>query len=341
MTDYNDVEAKLYNQTHQLVKAHETLLADANRNRLFYRALKKTVRRETNVLDIGSGTGIWAIVAAKLGAKRVVAIEAEPLLIGLIKALASENGVADRVEVIEGHSTQLRLGNEFDLIVTETIGHVAFEEQIVPTMIDARERFLKPGGVLIPDSMALVAAAAHLKSRHKRLPAGISVEYGYFESLTLNAPVGLNNKTRLKIMSTPKELIRAELTSIKSPPDLHNLTARWTLEDANQINCFAVWVEATLTKDIRMTTMRTTSWSPVIYRIKPFQEAQGEIEFKLTLTSTSNYWTATLSNDQYQEVQSYSPAYAATTLLAHARTGVDVLSHMRRIGLMDVRREIV
>ena len=179
MTDYNDVEAKLYNHTHQLVKAHETLLADANRNRLFYRALKKTVRRGTNVLDIGSGTGIWAILAAKMGAKRVVAIEAEPLLIGLLKTLARENGVASRVEVIEGDSRQVELDNEFDIIISETIGNLVFDEQVVPIMIDARERFLKPGGVLIPETVAVVAAAAHLKRRHKRLPAGIPLEYGY------------------------------------------------------------------------------------------------------------------------------------------------------------------
>jgi protein arginine N-methyltransferase 1 len=337
MADYNEAEAKLYNHTHQLVKAHETLLGDANRNRPFYRALKKTVRPGMSVLDIGSGTGIWAIVAARLGAARVVAIEQDALLGGLIQTLAGDNGVADRVEVIQGHSGQVQLGKEFDLIITETIGYLAFDEQIVPTVIDARGRFLKPGGVLIPESVALVAAPARLTPRHKRIPAAIPVHYGFFEALTLDTPLGLDRRIRLKLVSPHKELIRADLTTIQSLPNLTNLTARWSLSDTSQINCFAVWAEATLTNGISLSTLRTTSWTPIIYRIKPFQMAQGEIEFTLTLTNTSNYWTATLSNDQHREAQSHSPAYAATTLLTpRTGAGANLLSHRRRIELMDI-----
>jgi protein arginine N-methyltransferase 1 len=340
-----ETEARLYNHAHELLTAHETLLRDAARNRAFHRALKHTVKPGMSVLDIGAGTGIWAIAAAKLGAARVAAIEAEPLLVGMIKKLADENGVADRVEVIQGHSTQIGLSNEFDLIVTETIGHIGFEEQIVPTVIDAKKRFLKPGGRLIPESLALMAAAGHLKSHHKKLPAGVPLEYGAFESLALHAPAGWN-KNRLKLMTDPKELVRVDLTTIESPPNLTKLTVMWTLPDAKQgsrgareregervfnpkseirnpksegrINCFAVWVEARLTAGVKLSTLRTTSWSPVVYRIKPFNEDRGELQFRLTLTDTTNFWTAILSSDHGEEVQKYSPAHAANTLTAAA-----------------------
>ena len=271
------------------------------------------------MLDIGSGTGVWAIAAATMGARRVVAIEQDQLLIGLIRTLARDNGVASRVEVIQGDSRQVQLDREFDIVISETIGSLIFDEQIVPIMIDARERFLKPGGVLIPDSVALVAAAGHLDQNRRGLPAGIPVEYRYFESLLLNHPFGLTDRDRLKLLSEPQELLRADLTADKSPPTLNDLTARWKLRDTNQINCFAVWAEATLTSGVRLTTKQTTSWSPVIYRVNPFKEEQGDVEFKLTLTEASNYWTATLSNDQAQEAQSYSPAVASTVLLAQAR----------------------
>src|SRR6202158_3507628 len=146
VADHNEVEGQLYNHTNQLLRTHETLLSDGNRNRSFYRALKKTVTKTSSVLDIGSGTGVWAVAAAKLGARRVVAIEAEPLLIGLIKQIARDNGVASKVEVVQGDSRQIQLGQEFDIVISETIGHLVFDEPIVPIMIDARKRFLKPGG---------------------------------------------------------------------------------------------------------------------------------------------------------------------------------------------------
>jgi protein arginine N-methyltransferase 1 len=337
VTDHNEAETKLYNHTDQLLKGHETLLADANRNRPFYRALKKAVTEDSSVLDIGSGTGIWAVAAAKLGAKRVVAIEEEPLLIGLIKDLAGENGVANKVEVIEGDSRQVQLRNEFDVIISETIGHLVFDEPIVPVMIDARERFLKPGGILIPESVALVAAAAHFKTRRERLPAGIPIDHSYFQSLALNIPIQLHKSAQLQTVTGPQELIRVDLGTARIRPDLNNLTAHWEVPDASQVNCFAVWAEATLARGITVTTRRTTSWLPVIYRLRPFPQERGEIEFTLALSSKSNYWTASLSTDQHRETQSYSPAFAAAELLARTRTDKNVFSLTKRMELMDLR----
>jgi predicted RNA methylase len=329
----HDAEAGLVDHVNQLLTGHEKLLNDARRNQLFYRALEQRVTGAASVLDIGSGTGLWAIAAARLGARRVVAVEQDLLLIGLIKALAQANGVADRIEAVQGDSRQLQLDREFDIVISETIGHLVFDEQVASIMIDARERFLKPGGALIPESVALVASAAHLAARHSKLPAGITVEYDYFESLLLNNPISLTERAELKMMSEPQELIRADLTAIKSPPSLNDLTARWAPQATNQINCFAVWAEATLTHDIRLETLHTSSWAPMIYRVRPFKEKAGALEFKLTLTTTGNYWTATLTTDQAQETQSYSPAAAATVLLARARADVDLLNHLQRIGL--------
>src|SRR5207244_4339495 len=115
--------------------------------------------------------------------------------------------------------------------------------------------------------------------------------------------VGLSNKSPLKTISEPCELIRVELASIQSRPNLDSLTARWKLADTSRVNCFAVWAEATLTKGIGVTTMKTPSWSVTAYRIRPFEAKQGEIEFSLTLTTNTNRWTATLSNGQHQEAQ--------------------------------------
>ena len=332
----NIAEARLYDHVNQLLAGHERLISDAYRNRSFYKAIKKNLIQGSNVLDIGSGTGIWAIVAAKLGAKKVVAIEQDQLLIGLIKKLASDNGVADRVDVIYGDSRKAQLDAEFDIVISETIGNLVFDEQIVPIMIDARERFLKPGGILIPESVALVAAPGHYKTPHKKLPAGIQVDYGYFESLLLHHPHGDSDSagnSRLKLMNDAKDLLRADLRSIDSLPDLNDLTARWDTKDASRINCFSVWADMVLTKEIRMATNRTSSWTPTIYKVNPFKEEKGEIEFKLTLTDASNYWTATFSNGASRETQSYSPAIASTVLLAQTRADIDLMGHYKRMGI--------
>jgi hypothetical protein len=140
----------------------------------------------------------------------------------------------------------------------------------------------------------------------------------------------------LQIIASPQELIRADLGSITAMPDLNDLMACWELPDARLVNCFAVWAEMTLAPGVRVTTRQTASWLPVIYRIRPFEQERGEIEFKLVLTSKSNYWTASLTNDQHRETQSYSPAFAAAELLARTRTDTNVFGHMQRTGLMDM-----
>jgi precorrin-6B methylase 2 len=327
--EVTNAEGKLYTYAAELFTAHEKMLVDLNRNRAFYDALKKHVTADSVVLDIGSGTGIWAIAAAKLGARRVVAVERDPLLIGLIRSLAKENGVSDRVEAVAAYSTQVQLPREFDIVISEMIGHLAYEEQLIPILTDARDRFLKPGGALIPQSVALYAAAAHLKTR--RLPAGVPIKYERFESLNINIPVGLSDRSRLKLITEPRELARADLMTIKADLDLSRMTARWNLEDASNINCFAVWVESTFTEGVTHTTMLASHWKPLIYRVRPFAGKSGELEFNLALTPVSNYWTATLSDGEDREAQSYSPVYVGNFLLAQSRTDADLLDGPHRM----------
>ena len=115
--------------THHIFRAHQELLEDAVRNRGFYHALRKHISADSTVLDIGAGTGLWAIAAAKLGAKRVVAIERDELLAALIRNLVRENQVGARVEIAQGDSREITVGRDFDVIISETIGNLGFDEQ--------------------------------------------------------------------------------------------------------------------------------------------------------------------------------------------------------------------
>ena len=107
---------------------HQTMLADGVRNKLLYKAIKQHVNTETSFLDIGAGTGVWAILAAKLGAKRVVAVEIEECLIPVIYKHAQENGVANRIEIIHANSNDVKIRGKFDVIVSELFGHDAIGE---------------------------------------------------------------------------------------------------------------------------------------------------------------------------------------------------------------------
>ncbi|MEP7075402.1 MAG: GNAT family N-acetyltransferase [Acidobacteriota bacterium] len=299
------------------MKTHETLLRDAVRNRAFYEALWLNVTADSVVLDIGSGVGIWAITAAKLGAKKVVAIEMDRMLIGVIETLAAEHGVSDRVEVICGNSFEVSLPKEFDIVVSETIGYLGYDENIVAVIADARARFLKDGGAIIPETVALYAAGGRLKVRSETIPVGLDFDLAFLDDLNRHSPRALKRREDIELLTDPACLIETDLRIAAEKPLLLNLSTRWDAVEADDVDCFAVWVRSRLTTGVSISTRETTSWLPNIFRVKPPSKGCTAIEFTLSLDEHTNRWAAAFSGPSRDiEQQEYSPALAASAMLA-------------------------
>jgi hypothetical protein len=108
------------------------------------------------VLDIGTGTGIFAVTAALAGARHVYAIEASTMS-RAAQRLVDGNGVADRVTVIRGHSYDVELPERATVLVSEIIGDDPLAERILPTFADARERLLVADARVIPSRLQIGA----------------------------------------------------------------------------------------------------------------------------------------------------------------------------------------
>jgi precorrin-6B methylase 2 len=134
---------------------HARMLDDARRTDAFVGAIRETVRPDDVVLDIGTGSGILAIVAALAGARQVYAVEASDIATIAERAIVA-NGVADRVTLVRGWSTQVELPERASLLVSEVIGAEPLEEDLLRTTLDARRRLLRPDARLIPQRLDLV-----------------------------------------------------------------------------------------------------------------------------------------------------------------------------------------
>jgi SAM-dependent methyltransferase len=314
-TQQNDDNLRMLHHMRRTLAYHEDLLNDRVRNQTFYKAVKRHVRKNTSVMDIGSGTGVWAIAAAKLGASRVVAIEKDEILIPIIRKLAARNGVSDRVEIVSGDSRQVKVSGKFDLIITETIGNEAFDEGIVPIIIDARKRFLKKTGVVIPQTLAAVAAPAHLSGADETFPAGLNLDYGYLELLNLDIPKNINDSTRVKLLGSPATLTRVDLGTVREPPVLSEMNCSWKLKDASLVNCLVLWAEVLLTKSVSLRTFPDTqSWTPICLPVQPFEKGPAVIQCSITMSNRQYYWIVTHNKNGKQQVQSHSPMFPYTAI---------------------------
>jgi len=131
------------------VSAYGFMIADSARMDAYVEALRRAVKPDSVVLDIGAGTGIFTMLACRFGARRVYAIEPADA-IQVAREIAAANGYADRIEFIQKLSTEITLPEKADVIISDLRGLLPFLGHHISSIADARKRLLKPGGTLIP-----------------------------------------------------------------------------------------------------------------------------------------------------------------------------------------------
>ena len=143
------------------------MLADPVRGPAYLAAVRESVRPGMVVADIGAGPGVLGIYAATLGARRVFLVEPDAS-VHAARALATENGVADRVEVLGAPSTDIELPERADVIVSDLRGVTPFHGRHLEAAADMRRRLLVPGGVCIPRRDRVYAALVEDDALHAR-----------------------------------------------------------------------------------------------------------------------------------------------------------------------------
>jgi SAM-dependent methyltransferase len=290
---------------------HQALLADARRNRAFHRALVARVRPGSRVLDLGAGTGVWAVVAARLGARRVVAVEREPLLVPVIERLARENGVADRVEVTCADARRVRLPRAFDVVVSETVGNEAFDEGIVALMARARERFLRPGGVLVPEWLSLRAAPAAPFDAGRLAPRLLSARS--IAALTDHVPRGVLPE-RLRTLAPSRELLRVDLREARPRDALPPARTLFRLREGRAVGGVAIWAEMGLAPGVRLSTHAGTTWTPVFLPLGPLPPGPGRLVLEVDWNPRRRRWHVDFTGDggsrRAHHVDERSPLFA-------------------------------
>lgn len=131
---------------------HIKMLNDRARTESYLAAIAEVVKPGDVVVDLGTGTGVLAVGAARAGAKHVYAIEASSIGRSA-QAVFDANSLGDRITLVPGWSTEITLPERADVLVSEIIGNEPLEERVLEATADAIKRHLNPGARLIPHAV--------------------------------------------------------------------------------------------------------------------------------------------------------------------------------------------
>nr|XP_017015768.2 protein arginine N-methyltransferase 1 [Drosophila takahashii] len=114
------------------------------------------------ILVLSCGTGTLALMAAQMGAKRVYAVDYSKVT-GYAELVVRENRYETVIKVLNGRMKDLMLPEKVDGIVCAWMGHCLLFESEILEVLEARDRWLKKGGFILPDlgSLYLVASEEH------------------------------------------------------------------------------------------------------------------------------------------------------------------------------------
>lgn len=256
------------------------MLRDPRRIDAYRRSLAAVITKESVVADLGTGIGTFAILAARLGAARVYAIETADI-IEVAKANARNNGVEDRIRFIRSDVISAELPERVDVVVSDLAGALPLFEQHLPSILHAREHFLAPGGVLIPALDRLFCAPVTSAELYDRIighwHSVADVDLTAAESLALNSLHALAVEPQ-HLLAEPR--VWGEIDYLRfTSPDVRG-SAGWQIAGDTRIYGFALWFESRF--DDRV-VIASGPWSPdsvhatmVVPLAKPLDACAGD-----------------------------------------------------------------
>jgi SAM-dependent methyltransferase len=270
------------------IEFHRRMLADRIRHDAFRAALAHAIRPgHSTVADIGAGTGVLAFFARELGAREVWLYDPGAAL-GLAEVVAARNSI-DGLHFVAARSLDVHEPPRADVVVAEVLGNFAYEEDVLETLRDA-QRFLAPGGTLIPHSIVQWAAPVTSDRFERDLASWRHVGHG----LDWSDAERMTRNNMYVYAVEPADLLAAPPAAWDSLDFTGAIDSRragtvsWRLTAPATIFGFALWWDCLLAPGTTLSTSPfgpRTHWDQIyLPLLEPLAATPGD-EIELALTS--------------------------------------------------------
>ena len=330
-------------RTLQIIEYHRSMLIDEVRTTSFLRAILGTVKPGDVVLDMGCGTGVLSYFACIAGAKRVYAVE-HGSIIELAKAICRHNGFQERVIFLNDWSTNIDFPEPVDVIITETIGNLGFEEGILGWIIDAKKRFLTEGGRIIPRSIDMVLVPTENPEYQDTINTWNQELYSL--DFSPARPLAVNNLlwaewTPDLFLSEPALLVSIELAEVECADFSGEIS--FVAQRDGRIHGLGGWFNAELMPGQTVSNAppnKAPSWDQTFFPLeRPLQVSAGDrLCVEVQVRDNAEHWDWQVTADGSTKGGAFSPE---TTRFAHSSQAGNLKppANQRSPDYMPVRTE--
>ncbi len=203
---------------------HVPMMNDVPRNSAYFAALESAIEPGSLVFEIGTGSGLLAMMAARLGAGCVVTCEAEPLMAATAARIVSENGCGTTVKVLAKRSLDVDVGTDLprkaDILVSEIFSSELIGEYVLQSIADAKHRLLKPHGRVIPAAGSIMIAlfGGNSIGRYLRAEDSFGFDLRHFNSIVPRKRLLDKSGLEVDLMSEDIEAFRFEFETDSTYP---------------------------------------------------------------------------------------------------------------------------
>lgn len=262
------------------------MVSDRGRTEAFAEAIAEVVRSGDRVIDVGTGTGLLAMLAARAGALEVVGLDCADVA-DVAKRLVDANDLSDVVRVMRKGASDYRHPQPVDVIVSEWLGHCAFTEGMLPHVLACRDHNLRPGGRMLPSSVELLIAPVESAALYYDEGPGFwdrkirGLDFSPLEAEEVRQAVSI--KTLIgpdELLAPAQPLVTLDLATA-SPQDVWcSGQVRFAVERSAMLHGLGIWFRAQLSPSVWLDTgphAPATHWQQSYLPLLPRHVEAGEI----------------------------------------------------------------